>query len=255
MRQLVSLCLSVASTASYFPCSDPFIIVCAAQVGAVPLRVIVESRPMEQAARGPIDNARFGHLVAAANGPLPVFSSEKIAVPHGMRHRPCGSSTRSGRPASRFHEKAIKISNVFRQALGLPLIETEGAVLFALDHGANRVHVNNGFVTIVSHKPVANPPHPFVDFENGSPINHFIPPMGAGPFDGNIEILPVSPPYPNHRHHHPHHQLYRGESNSFATRLHASLMNLGPWEGRAVAFVLGKSLSLSVVRSVTKPST
>ena len=192
----------------------------------------------------------------SANGPLPVFSSEKIAVPHGMRHRPCGSSTRSGRPPSRFHEKAIKISNVFRQALGLPLIETEGAVLFALDHGANHIHVNHGFVTILPNKPVGPDRHnPFVDFENGSPINHFIPPMGAGPFDGNIEILPVSPPYPNHCHHHPHHQLYRGESNSFATRLHASLMNLGPWEGRAVAFVLGKSLCLSVVRSVTKLST
>jgi len=249
----------VASTASYFPSSDPFIIVCAAQVGAVPLRVIMESGPMEQGARGPIDNARFGHLVAVANGPLPVFSSEakKIEVPHGMRHPPCGSSTRSGRPPSRFHEKAIKISNVFRLALGLPLIETEGAVLFALDHGATHVNVKNGFVTILSHKPVgSNRPHPIVDFENGSPINHFMPPMGAGPFDGNIEILPASAPYPNHRHHHHHpHQLYRGESNSFATRLHASLMNLGPWEGRAVAFVLGKSLCLSVVRSVTKLST
>jgi len=213
---------------------------------------------MEQGARGPIDNARFGHLVAVANGPLPVFSSEakKIEVPHGMRHPPCGSSTRSGRPPSRFHEKAIKISNVFRQALGPPLIETEGAVLFALDHGANHIHVNHGFVTILPNKPVGPDRHnPFVDFENGSPINHFIPPMGAGPFDGNIEILPVSPPYPNHCHHHPHHQIYRGESNSFATRLHASLMNLGPWEGRAVAFVLGKPLCLSVVRSITKSTT
>jgi hypothetical protein len=40
----------------------------------------------------------------------------------------------------------------------------------------------------------------------------------------------------HHKHHH-HHHHHRGKS--FMMRVHRALMALGPWEGRAMAFVLG----------------
>jgi len=175
--------------------------------------------PMEQSVRGPIDNARFAHAVVFASRPVPVINPQGALALHSMPRRPCGSS-RQGRLPSSFYEKALKISNVFRQALGLPSIKTESLILLNHGHGHNTVHVEHGFVTILPDKSVGpDRTHPFIDFENGSPIDHFMLLMGGGPFDGNIEILPASAPYPNHchHHHHPHHQVYHRERNSFAT--------------------------------------
>ena len=67
------------------------------------------------------------------------------------------------------------------------------------------------------------------------------PPAG----DGGMHIMPFPPipmenvsAQPVHRHsHHRHHRLQKA---SFIERLSHALMLLGPWEGRAVAFVLGK---------------
>ena len=53
---------------------------------------------------------------------------------------------------------------------------------------------------------------------------------------------------PHHRHHHrPQHRPL-----NFFDRLHFSLMNLGPWEGRAVAFVLGMFLVVPAFLSHTQ---
>jgi hypothetical protein len=43
--------------------------------------------------------------------------------------------------------------------------------------------------------------------------------------------------HPGHRHGHFH--AHGGKRHSFLMRVHFALMSLGPWEGRAVAFVLG----------------
>lgn len=67
------------------------------------------------------------------------------------------------------------------------------------------------------------------------------PPVG----DGGMHIMPFPPipmesvsAQPVHRHsHHRHHRLQKA---LFIERLSHALMLLGPWEGRAVAFVLGK---------------
>ena len=122
-----------------------------------------------------------------------------------IMRRPCG-----GHP-SRFKQKAVELSNFFRQALGLPLIA-----------GGGSGH-DSGKVVIL----------PFV----GTPGSRMeIPP--------NFSDIPH--PHPHHRHHshrpHPHHRLGQG---SFISRVNYSLMNLGRWEGRVVAFVLGKDLHLS----------
>ncbi|KAK6977614.1 hypothetical protein R3P38DRAFT_519028 [Favolaschia claudopus] len=42
-----------------------------------------------------------------------------------------------------------------------------------------------------------------------------------------------------HHLHHPHHPHAFHRAQSFLGRVHFALLSLGPWEGRAVAFVLG----------------
>lgn len=114
-------------------------------------------------------------------------------------HRPCGGSR-----MSRFRQKGIEISNTFRKVLGLELIEANPHLTFKkADHGV--VHI----------MPFMGTPHRSSNYHSAHKQHH-----GA---------------QLNYHHHiHAH-----GRSRSFATRLHFSLMNLGRWEGRAVAFVLG----------------
>jgi hypothetical protein len=70
------------------------------------------------------------------------------------------------------------------------------------------------------------------------------PPSDEGS-EGFVHILPYLGPdgvpthpseVPEHRHRHHHHSHH---NRPFFNRIHHALMTLGPWEGRAVAFVLG----------------
>jgi hypothetical protein len=84
-----------------------------------------------------------------------------------------------------------------------------------------------------------------IDHSNLIPVESMesnpTPPVG----DEGVHIMPFPPipvenvnAKPVHRHsHHRHHRLQKA---SFIERLSHALMLLGPWEGRAVAFVLGK---------------
>jgi len=107
--------------------------------------------------------------------------------------------------------KALRLSNAFRQALGWPLIETESSPT-----------VHDRYKS-------------FMD-----PLPHMI----SGEAEGNSELHggPESDEGHKHRHHrhhqHHHHHRHRHE-HSFLARIHRAIMALGPWEGRAVAFVLG----------------
>ncbi|KAJ3506013.1 hypothetical protein NLJ89_g7108 [Agrocybe chaxingu] len=81
------------------------------------------------------------------------------------------------------------------------------------------------------------------DMHESPPFIQAIP----GTKNGWVSVTRVGPaephPPPPHHHHHDHRRPgphgFRFERPSFMARLHFSLMNLGPWEGRAVAFVLG----------------
>lgn len=135
---------------------------------------------------------------------------------------------RAGRPCagrmSVWRNKAIDISNSFRKALGWPLIEPHHHHAHAhpylkVDQGGERNYVKAKIL-------------PFI----GTPVSF----IGGDPWRENV-------PEP-HRHHGPHHHVSASSSSgplmpvsggSFMTRLHYSLLNLGTWEGRAVAFVLG----------------
>ncbi|KAA1475612.1 hypothetical protein DENSPDRAFT_932475 [Dentipellis sp. KUC8613] len=60
--------------------------------------------------------------------------------------------------------------------------------------------------------------------------------MGAET-DRDNTVTPVRYPQPIIVHHSMHGSFHRG--GPFVARVHRALMMLGPWEGRAVAFVLG----------------
>jgi hypothetical protein len=160
------------------------------QVLAAPLLVVTSNITPS------VNPPRFGHGVAG-----------KAEFVGKMKKGPCGRN--------RFRQKAVEISNLFREALGLPLIKS-----------GNHHGLGDGEIRIL----------PFI----GTP-NIFAPVHGKDA-DGAIKFISIETPhdhgYHAHgRHHHKgHHHFGKG---SFLNRIQYSIMNLGRWEGRAVAFVLG----------------
>ncbi|VDB83238.1 unnamed protein product [Peniophora sp. CBMAI 1063] len=78
----------------------------------------------------------------------------------------------------------------------------------------------------------AMPPHHLEWHHNGE---HRAEELKAVTVDENGE-----PPRAHHRHmHHGGHFRHMHHRGSFIRRIHRALMSLGPWEGRAIAFVLG----------------
>jgi hypothetical protein len=155
-------------------------------------------------------NLRWGH---AAGGVAPV-------VPMPFSHPIDESRRPHGRPHCawmKLKEKAIDASNALRAALGLPLIET----------------------------------FPQANTEGGEFVR--ILPFPANPSDAAAEQSDEihSAPEP-HRHHHNGHVRHRYKHHrchgSVLKRIHRALTSLGTWEGRIVAFVLGK-LHLSPLRA------
>jgi hypothetical protein len=132
----------------------------------------------------------------------------------------------------KFKLKAIEVSNTIRKALGWPLIEVK--VYYHHAHKSKeapgRIHVDGGFVSIL---PFPAPNHDVNGDWVPVSVSHVppVPPQHDAP-DHNKKHEDDHA----HRHGHWHgHRLH----GSFLSRLHRSLMNLGRWEGRAVAFVIG----------------
>jgi len=182
---------------------------------AAPLRVVVVTSNQDVT----IPVMRFGHAAAIHNNNNqngPVARLSRPGRPDGGMRRPCTG----GGARVRFRQKAIEISNAFRKALGLQVIEGDAMPAVNYKHSDGMVHIL-----------------PFVGNLPGSvPTRH----PGNGPEQGYT--IPVFAPHP-HPHHRPqsNHGRFRKhmESAPFMERLHFALMALGPWEGRAVAFVLG----------------
>jgi len=213
----------------------PVLVAGASLVASQPLRVIVE---------GPSDtnaNIRFGHALANANvngnddnvahltRPTVVMTSVTEVKSSG-RHF-CGSSIR---------EKAIQMSNAFRHALGLPLIELEE------HHRRPHPHHKGDEASKEQGRPHSDKemhimPLPFIGV--GALPNAVHPDAVIGQ---NKEILQDGRVVHFNPHHHPHHlrpddhrRFHHMRHGSFLRRMHRAIMALGPWEGRAVAFVLG----------------
>ncbi|KAF8134375.1 hypothetical protein EV363DRAFT_1323294 [Boletus edulis] len=152
-------------------------------VAAEPIRII--DSPSNANA-----NIRFGLALANANvngnddnvarvvRPVAPLNPPPQGNNKGFSRHLCGASLR---------EKAIRLSNAFRHALGMPLIEASAAV----------------------------------------------------PMHGEVHIFPVPFPQNNVMPHNGHHGHQHKHRKSFFGRIHKAIKALGPWEGRAVAFVLG----------------
>ncbi|KAG1725284.1 uncharacterized protein EDB91DRAFT_97126 [Suillus paluster] len=202
------------------------------QVSAEPIRVIAESPSNANA------NIRFGHALANANvnGNDDSDNVVRLVRPSVVmttstevkgKHHFCGASLKA---------KALRMSNAFRHALGLPLIEMG-------DHDAFKGEVasNPGPVTGEVHIL----PMPFI----GAPITLDIPASSSEKENsGDVkEVLAdgsVVRIYRHHEaesHHHHHHDMKHKDkkAKSFFRRVHRAIMALSLWEGRAVAFVLG----------------
>jgi len=98
------------------------------------------------------------------------------------------------------------------------------------------IDISNRFRKLFGLEPIDPPNLIPVESMESNPT----PPVG----EEGMHIMPFPPipvenvsSQPVHRHsHHRHHRLQKA---SFIERLSHALMLLGPWEGRAVAFVLG----------------
>jgi len=204
-----------------------------ALVEAVPLRLLVVTNNPELA-----QGLRFGNAVQNVNAddgpafPPPPF----LAGPEGAR-----IETRPPCIMRKMRDKAIEVSNAFRTALGLPLIEAPSLDL-------PKEHHDNPMFRIL---PFIGAPPTFVKVE-GEETNGALTGVTKGgevvrivgpDHDGN---QPPHPPHHPHKHHKhgKHHKHHRCRKAPFFKRLALALMTLGPWEGRAVAFVLGCGLGV-----------
>lgn len=143
---------------------------------------------------------RFGYALGGNN---PNIGSHHVTTV--VRNDGSAFSTRPRGPCkgmkTRFRQKAAELSSAFRAALGL----SPGASIAVSEHGS--LHI------------LPFPPPSFValDPQVGAPAHH----------------------RPHHHHGHHRHGGHPLSEASFFHRLHIALMTLGPWEGRAFAFVLG----------------
>ncbi|KAI9457270.1 hypothetical protein HD554DRAFT_2143127 [Boletus coccyginus] len=170
-------------------------------------------------------NIRFGHALANANVNGNDDNVDRVVRPtvimipplegkdKGLSRHFCGASLR---------EKALRLSNAFRHALGMPPIEVDLAV-----PGPGEVHI----------LPLGYPSHNVIlhsqeEDEEGKPRNHHGDERPDHPDDDDG--------HEHHRHHgHRGHHGHHKHRKSFLRRIHRAIKALGPWEGRAVSFVLG----------------
>ncbi|KAI6037561.1 hypothetical protein EDC04DRAFT_2868671 [Pisolithus marmoratus] len=185
----------------------------ASQVVAEPIRLIVDAPETNP-------NIRFGHVLANAN----VNGNDDSQV---ARVRPTFVMATSTEVKSSIREKAVRLSNAFRHALGLPIIETgEHHPQWSLPSSGSPI-TSMEFTCLSSLFPPWTPRRRLC--------------MVTTP---RSKISLISPPTGPERPHHPHkdhsrkHKKFR-KFKGFFRRIHKALTTLGPWEGRAVAFVLG----------------
>jgi len=176
-----------------------------AQVAAQPIRLVIVSGPIQESQlEGAHAGHGFEHPPAVATivkaRPGPNPMYKAMVGNEGSKmRRPCGGRGR----LNRFRQKGIEISNAFRQALGWPLIETPDKFVKMIHHGSEPMMFTS-------------PAH-----------------------DGGSRHVPPEHHGHHHHHKHHHHKHHGKHDGAFISRLNRSLLNLGAWEGIAVAFVLG----------------
>lgn len=175
-----------------------------AQVTASPIRLIITGLEGRPNGALPLDGTRFGHAV-----PLPpAVATMKLSSDPELDTAKYELMWESSKPPHMRRPCGGRMSR-FRQ---------------------KGIEISNAFRKTFGLPIIENNPHIHV---------HPYIPMNA-PVRIGAMAVPSSHPVPHYRHqHHPGMRVHHVHGGSFANRLHYSLMNLGRWEGRAVAFVLG----------------
>ncbi|KAG8906682.1 hypothetical protein FRB99_006383 [Tulasnella sp. 403] len=156
-----------------------------------------------------LEGLRFGHAAAYANVPshrTPEFSALPYPAVRRVGHKGCGGHGGLSR--------VERLTDKWRKIFGFPPIVREGAYHSMTVTTVRGSHEHHGMVGKVSF--VGGPMH--VDFAQAKPV-------------------PVN-------HHRVWAEDRRVSSQAFAFRLSRALSLLGPWEGRAISFVLGCGLGV-----------
>lgn len=186
---------------------------------------------------------RLGHGVP----PMPAMHPDvaTLAHPHRPEHhhqmmpkKPCGGAGRFRVAAAKFNEKAVEVANTFRKAFGLPLIEAAHNPNTHHHHQKGPIqiqvvptHGNGGSSTVVKMDKGMN----------GGWWGHT---KGGD----RVQIVTTGPAG-GHMHHHNHGGAMKiavAQPAAFYDRLMGAIMSLGPWEGRAVAFVIGAGIGVLI---------
>lgn len=206
----------------------------AALVSAVPIRVVVVTSSSSTSVASHAGHAggedtsavNVAQLVKPNQEAVEADKNDWVSIPahpdaahHHKHHKgahPCPMKNGHKNGGNAFHGKWIKMSNAFRGAFGMPLIEMMGG---SEDHHATMVGgpgkmIHGGLIHVTA--------------VNGGP----------GP------MLTVMHPRPHHHHHQKGGMMSHHRGSTFLQRIHVALMSLGTWEGRAVAFVLGCGLGV-----------
>lgn len=197
----------------------------AIQAGAVPLRVVVISSHQQVSTSDGHNDAE--NIVAAMPGPLlaPGFGAMRIDNHTSwevIKAHHCGGSMRE------------TFSAFANKVFGFPSGDSKH-----LQPNPEHPHHEPGRVSILPW--FGSPNDNFADRKD-VPMHHGRPmelvpvePQTAQEDVGPVRIVHMSGPEDRPRRFHHRH-------GPFLRRMHFALMALGPWEGRAVAFVLGESL-------------
>lgn len=160
---------------------------------------------VEEPTRNVLPNLRFGHAVPPKAMATPAHDMSRMILITSTTYTTTPKMGTHGCGGGRFRAKAIQLANVFRKVIGLKELPESSS------HG-HHLHRPHPPQFAKAGEMVHALPMPFIGA--GTPTHDFI----------NLEGIPI-----NHRYHH----------QSFNSRLNRALMSLAPWEGGAVAFVLG----------------
>ncbi|CCL98187.1 uncharacterized protein FIBRA_00181 [Fibroporia radiculosa] len=198
------------------------------QVGAAPLRVVVVTSHQELST-GPI---AVPHPATHISPQPPHHSKDGVhagMTAAGGAHKPCGS----------LREKAMRLSS---KIFGFPAmaeeVHTEGWGIHRQPHHEHRPNKDRNRLSIL---PFYGTPTQFAPEGDVAAVDALPTKMehsGHGlqridPGMGPVRIVHMN------EQDDMRSRRFRQHNKPFLRRLHFALMALGPWEGRAVAFVLG----------------
>jgi hypothetical protein len=165
------------------------------------------------AALGQVSASPLRVIIVSSTTEITTGTNRNMRLDHGIPNisspvatlaKPAGPGGKIRRPChAPLRAKTMELSNAFRKMFGFPLIHATDSTKAPSKEGEDRYQI--------------------------------LPFIGTPPVVADVKG--------DHRHNHHHHHKggpnHRMEQASFFERIHIALSALGPWEGKAVAFVIG----------------